>query len=120
MSALGGGQDLGGDNENRETGDCLKSKQCNFFIQKAEVKIVLKQLTVRSRLRPTQIFFYCKEGLSFTVFVHCTAGVVKRRLCFCMEGLNFAVILPLLFLGLAVMARNIVCEVTLGSGGVKR
>ena len=49
----------------------------------------------------------------------CSDGVVKRRVCFCKEGLNFAVILPLLFLGLAVMARNIVCEVTLGSGGVK-
>ena len=78
---LGRGQDLGGDYENRETGDCLKSKQCNFFIQKAEVKIVLKQLTVRSRLRPTQIFFYCKEGLNFTIYVHCTAGVVRRRVC---------------------------------------
>ena len=120
MSALGRGQDLGGDYENRETGDSLKSKQCNFFIQKAEVKIVLKQLTVRSRLRPTQIFFYCKEGLSFTVYVHCSDDAVKRRVCFCKEGLNFAVILPLLFLGLAVMARNIVCEVTLGSGGVRR
>ena len=40
---LGEGQDLGGDYENRETGDCLKCKQRNFFIQKAEVKIVLKQ-----------------------------------------------------------------------------
>ena len=49
----------------------------------------------------------------------CIDDVVKRRVCFCKEGLNFAVILPLLFLGLAVMARNIVCEVTLGSGGVK-
>ena len=84
------------------------------------MKIVLKQLTVRSRLRPSQIFFYCKEGLSFTVFVHCSDAVVKRWVCFCKEGFNFAVILPLLFLGLAVMARNIVCEVTLGSGGVKR
>ena len=33
---------------------------------------------------------------------------------------KLAVVLPLLFLGLAVMARNIVCEVTLGSEGVKR
>ena len=56
---------------------------------------------VRSRLRPTQIFFYCKEGLNFTVCVHCSDDVVKRRACFCKEGLNFAVILPLLFLGLA-------------------
>ena len=84
------------------------------------MKIVMKQLTVRSRLRPSQIFFYCKEGLNFTVYVHCSDGVVKRWVCFCMEGLNFAVILPLLFLGLAVMARNIVCEVTLGSEGVRR
>ena len=37
----GRGRDLGGDYENRETGDCLKCKQCNFFIQRAEVKIVL-------------------------------------------------------------------------------
>ena len=50
----------------------------------------------------------------------CIDDVVKRWVCFCKEGLNFAVILPLLFLGLAVMARNIVCEVTLGSEGVKR
>ena len=57
--------------------------------------------------------------LYYLCALHCWCGE-EAGVCFCKEGLNFAVILPLLFLGLAVMARNIVCEVTLGSGGVKR